>query len=166
MLSKVVQLGLVELCRQVKAGLVLDVLQAGTNGWNDMVVCNSLANYTLQGGLASSKLLCNGLVVQEIGQILILVVLQDWLDQFGDVISLDDASAPPYLPDGTKVDVPAVFVVGLVDDVEALDVCAQARGINCKMQVFQEGLLIRCRELFWRGVEFEGVMNLATLGTI
>lgn len=95
-----------------------------------MIVSNGSTNNLLQCWLAILQIFGDGRFEEEIHSVLVLVLGEDGLEHVGNVVCLDDTTCAPDLENLGKVDVPVMFLVGLIDDVDALNIGRQTGSVG------------------------------------
>lgn len=117
----------------------------------------------LQRGLAVLEILCHRWFKQEIHRVLLLGLSEDWFEHVGNVISLDDATGTPNLQDLIVIDIPVVLAVGLVDDIDSLNVRGEAACVRSDSKILEEGGFVLDIKLLGREVGPEGLLSAFTL---
>lgn len=131
MLSKIIQLRLIETRRQDRVPAVLQILQCSAQTGNHSVDLDPLRHYLLERSEALLQLLRNAMFVEKIPVAITPMDGPNRCEQAGNGVRLDDAARAPDLKDRGKVDLPPVLGVGGIDDVDALDVAGQTRCVDC-----------------------------------
>ena len=130
-LSKIVQLRLIETRRQNRVPAVLQVLQCSAQTRNHSINFDSLGHYFFERSETLLQLLRNAVFVEKIPIAIAAMDGPNRCEEAGNGVRLDDAARAPDLKDRGKVDLPPVLGVGGIDDVDALDVAGQARCVDC-----------------------------------
>ena len=140
MLPKIIHLRFVELRRQDCIRRVLQEFERGAQTRDDSIVLDSFQYNLSEGWDCLLQFLSDSLVVQEVQ---IGVRLAEYFRQhFGDVVGFDDAAVSPDLDYRRIIDVPAVFLVRLIDDVDPFYERRKESGIDRLSQAFQHQALV------------------------
>ncbi len=168
-LPEIIQLRLIELCRQDSVSRELQILQRGAQAGDDRIRLDAPGHDLPQRRKAVLQLMRDTVVIQQITVLRLPVVLPDLLEHVGDIVSLDDAAGAPDLDDGGEVDAPFVLAVGDVDNVHALHEGGQARDVGGDAQVLEEAVaLLGVGEVEFLGREgaIKGVFDAQALGAV